>query len=137
MRTPQHPGCLHPPDITVDSQPGTPPSHRTLQVGQALSLSQPGPSAWSQASLLTAELSRGLSDTAVRGGSAAALAAAAGGGAGAQPGRVVVVPRDEPLRGVLERLAAPGARRLVVVQRGSGRVEGLVSLSDVCKALFL
>jgi hypothetical protein len=66
-------------------------------------------------------------DSAVRGGSQLGLAAAALG----KPGRVAVVARDEPLRTAVERLSVRGVRRLVVVQRGTGRVEGIVSLSDV------
>jgi CBS domain-containing protein len=50
---------------------------------------------------------------------------------------VMLVARDEPLRTVVERLAMPGVRRLVVVQRGTGRVEGIVSLSDVAALLFM
>jgi len=69
-------------------------------------------------------------DPAVRGGSVT------GGGGGLKPGRVAVVARDEPLRTVVERLSLPGVRRLVVVQRGTGRVEGVVSLSDVAGLLF-
>jgi 5'-AMP-activated protein kinase regulatory gamma subunit len=70
----------------------------------------------------------------VRGGSALGAGAAA---AGLKPGRVAVAARDEPLRTVVERLALPGVRRLVVVQRGTGRVEGVVSLSDVAALLFM
>ena len=70
-------------------------------------------------------------DSVVRGGSQLSSALAAGVAATTKPGRVAVVARDEPLRTVVERLSAPGVRRLVVVQRGTGRVEGVVSLSDV------
>jgi 5'-AMP-activated protein kinase regulatory gamma subunit len=114
-----------------------------VTVGQALSLSQPGPSSWSSQAPAAAPPGlptgvdpgpRGLS-----GLSAAGLDAAVRGGSvpgGAKPGRVAVVARDEPLRTVVERLSAPGVRRLVVVQRGTGRVEGVVSLSDVAALLF-
>jgi CBS domain-containing protein len=61
-----------------------------------------------------------------------------GGGAGmGKPGRVAVAARDDALRTVVERLSLPGVRRLVVVQRGTGRVEGVVSLSDVAALLFM
>lgn len=75
----------------------------------------------------------GGGDAAVRGGIQPGAAAALAG----RPGRVAVVARDEPLRTVVERLAMPGVRRLVVVQRGTGRVEGIVSLSDVAALLFM
>ncbi|CAL5339587.1 unnamed protein product [Camellia sinensis] len=39
--------------------------------------------------------------------------------------------RSDPLHKVIERLAIPGVRRLVIVEAGSKRVEGIVSLSDV------
>lgn len=38
---------------------------------------------------------------------------------------------------VVERLAIPGVRRLVVVHPETRRVEGLISLSDVAAYLFL
>ncbi|KAM7256927.1 hypothetical protein ACFE04_012668 [Oxalis oulophora] len=43
--------------------------------------------------------------------------------------------RTDSLHRVMERLANPGVRRLVVVEAGSKRVEGIVSLSDVFKAV--
>lgn len=52
-------------------------------------------------------------------------------------GRVAVAFQDDPLRFVVERLAAPGVRRLVVVDRATRQVQGLVSLSDVAAYLFL
>jgi hypothetical protein len=79
-------------------------------------------------------LARTAGDAAVRGGSQLGGLAA---GAGLKPSRVAVVARDEPLRTVVERLSLPGVRRLVVVQRGTGRVEGVVSLSDVAALLFM
>ncbi|XAR52609.1 hypothetical protein NMG60_11020759 [Bertholletia excelsa] len=39
--------------------------------------------------------------------------------------------RSDPLHKVMERLSNPGVRRLVIVEAGSKRVEGIVSLSDV------
>lgn len=39
--------------------------------------------------------------------------------------------RSDPLIKVLERLAQPGVRRLVIVEAGSKRVEGIISLGDV------
>ncbi|GLT63800.1 hypothetical protein SLA2020_363350 [Shorea laevis] len=39
--------------------------------------------------------------------------------------------RTDSLHNVIERLANPGVRRLVVVEAGSKRVEGIISLSDI------
>ncbi|XP_052195617.1 sucrose nonfermenting 4-like protein isoform X2 [Diospyros lotus] len=44
--------------------------------------------------------------------------------------------RTDSLQTVMERLANPGVRRLVIVEAGSKRVEGIVSLSDVFKFLL-
>ncbi|KAK0602265.1 hypothetical protein LWI29_031876 [Acer saccharum] len=44
--------------------------------------------------------------------------------------------RSDPLHKVMERLANPGVRRLVIVEAGSKRVEGIISLSDVFKFLL-
>ncbi|KAL1803790.1 hypothetical protein ACET3Z_032437 [Daucus carota] len=44
--------------------------------------------------------------------------------------------RSDPLHKVMERLAKPGVRRLVVVEAGSKRVEGIISLSDVFRFLL-
>jgi len=44
--------------------------------------------------------------------------------------------RSDSLHKVMERLANPGVRRLVIVEAGSKRVEGIVSLSDVFKFLL-
>lgn len=44
--------------------------------------------------------------------------------------------RSDPLHKVMERLAVPGARRLVIVEAGSKRVEGIVSVSDVFRFLL-
>ncbi|XP_038718172.1 sucrose nonfermenting 4-like protein isoform X2 [Tripterygium wilfordii] len=38
---------------------------------------------------------------------------------------------SDPLQKVMERLANPGVRRLVIVEAGSKRVQGIISLSDV------
>ncbi|CDP15501.1 unnamed protein product [Coffea canephora] len=43
---------------------------------------------------------------------------------------------SDPLHKVMERLALPGVRRLVIVEAGSKRVEGIISLSDVFKFLL-
>ncbi|KAA8548501.1 hypothetical protein F0562_000232 [Nyssa sinensis] len=44
--------------------------------------------------------------------------------------------RSDPLHKVMERLAKPGVRRLIVVETGSKRVEGIISLSDVFRFLL-
>lgn len=44
--------------------------------------------------------------------------------------------RSDPLQKVMERLAVPGVRRLVIVEAGSKRVEGVISLSDVFRFLL-
>ncbi|KAF2618467.1 hypothetical protein F2Q68_00042621 [Brassica cretica] len=44
--------------------------------------------------------------------------------------------RSDSLGKVIERLANPGVRRLVIVEAGSKRVEGIISLSDVFKFLL-
>ncbi|XP_044482220.1 sucrose nonfermenting 4-like protein [Mangifera indica] len=44
--------------------------------------------------------------------------------------------RSDPLQKVMERLANPGVRRLIVVEAGSKRVEGIISLSDVFRFLL-
>ncbi|RDY11313.1 Sucrose nonfermenting 4-like protein, partial [Mucuna pruriens] len=44
--------------------------------------------------------------------------------------------RSDSLHKVMERLANPGVRRLVVVEAGSKRVEGIISLSDVFRFLL-
>lgn len=51
--------------------------------------------------------------------------------------RVTICSKDDSLRTVVERLAIPGMRRLIVVQPETRRVEGLVSLSDVAAYLFV
>lgn len=44
--------------------------------------------------------------------------------------------RSDPLHEVMKRLANPGVRRLIIVEAGSNRVEGIISLSDVFKFLL-
>ncbi|RRT80788.1 hypothetical protein B296_00009943 [Ensete ventricosum] len=44
--------------------------------------------------------------------------------------------RSDSLQKVMEQLANPGVRRLFVVEAGSNRVEGIISLSDVFKFLL-
>ncbi|PKA57656.1 Sucrose nonfermenting 4-like protein [Apostasia shenzhenica] len=44
--------------------------------------------------------------------------------------------RSDSLQKVMERLANPGVRRIVVVEAGSKRVEGIISLTDVFKFLL-
>nr|XP_025662489.1 sucrose nonfermenting 4-like protein isoform X2 [Arachis hypogaea] len=44
--------------------------------------------------------------------------------------------KSDSLQKVMERLASPGVRRLVIVEAGSKRVEGIISLSDVFKFLL-
>ncbi|GFZ14019.1 sucrose nonfermenting-like protein [Actinidia rufa] len=39
--------------------------------------------------------------------------------------------QSDPLHKVMERLARPGVRRLIVVEAGSKRVEGIITLSDI------
>ncbi|KFM26917.1 5'-AMP-activated protein kinase subunit gamma-1 [Auxenochlorella protothecoides] len=51
--------------------------------------------------------------------------------------RVWICTADDSLRTVVERLAVPGVRRLVVVDGTTHRVEGIVSLSDVATFLMV
>ncbi|WOL03323.1 sucrose nonfermenting 4-like protein isoform X2 [Canna indica] len=44
--------------------------------------------------------------------------------------------RSDPLLKVMERLATPGVRRVIIVEAGSKRVEGIISLSDVFRFLL-
>ncbi|KAK4745618.1 hypothetical protein SAY87_011930 [Trapa incisa] len=44
--------------------------------------------------------------------------------------------KSDSLHQVMERLANPGVRRLIVVQAGSKRVEGIISLSDIFRFLL-
>ncbi|GAB4855561.1 AMP-activated serine/threonine-protein kinase regulatory subunit [Ancistrocladus abbreviatus] len=43
---------------------------------------------------------------------------------------------SDPLHKVMERLANPGVRRLVIVEAGSKRVEGIITLTDVFRFLL-
>lgn len=43
---------------------------------------------------------------------------------------------SDPLQKVMERLANPGVRRLVIVEAGSKRVEGIITLSDIFRFLL-
>ncbi|XP_063937641.1 sucrose nonfermenting 4-like protein isoform X1 [Daucus carota subsp. sativus] len=43
--------------------------------------------------------------------------------------------RSDSLHKVMERLATPGVRRLIIVEAGSKRVEGIISLRDVVRFL--
>ncbi|CAA6662061.1 unnamed protein product [Spirodela intermedia] len=44
--------------------------------------------------------------------------------------------RTDPLQKVMERLANPGVRRIIVIEAGSKRVEGIISLSDMFRFLL-
>ncbi|KAG1371190.1 putative potassium transporter 2 [Cocos nucifera] len=44
--------------------------------------------------------------------------------------------RSDTLQKVMERLANPGVRRVIIVEAGSKRVEGIISLSDVFRFLL-
>ncbi|KAL6581922.1 AMP-activated serine/threonine-protein kinase regulatory subunit [Orobanche minor] len=44
--------------------------------------------------------------------------------------------QSDPFHMVLERLSQPGVRRLVIVEAGSKRVQGIISLSDVFRFLL-
>ncbi|CAL5385012.1 unnamed protein product [Camellia sinensis] len=44
--------------------------------------------------------------------------------------------RSNPLHKVLERLANPGVRRLIVVEVGSKRAEGIITIADIFKFLL-
>ncbi|KAL1561909.1 AMP-activated serine/threonine-protein kinase regulatory subunit, variant 2 [Salvia divinorum] len=44
--------------------------------------------------------------------------------------------RSDPLHKVMERLSVPGVRRVIIVEAGSKRVEGIISLSDVFRFLL-
>lgn len=62
--------------------------------------------------------------------------AAGAAGAGGAKQRVWICTADDTLRTIVERLAVPGVRRLVVVEASTHRVEGIVSLSDVAAFLM-
>lgn len=44
--------------------------------------------------------------------------------------------KSDPLHKVMERLSIPGVRRVIIVEAGSKRVEGIISLSDVFRFLL-
>ncbi|CAL5346997.1 unnamed protein product [Camellia sinensis] len=44
--------------------------------------------------------------------------------------------RSDPLHKVIERLANPGVRRLIVVEAGSKRVEGIITVGDIFRFLL-
>ncbi|VFQ79235.1 unnamed protein product [Cuscuta campestris] len=44
--------------------------------------------------------------------------------------------RSDPLHKVMDKLSKPGVRRLVIVEAGSKRVEGIISLTDVFRFLL-
>ncbi|XAR54527.1 hypothetical protein NMG60_11029690 [Bertholletia excelsa] len=44
--------------------------------------------------------------------------------------------RSDPLHKVMEQLVKPGVRRLIIVEAGSKRVEGIITLSDVFRFLL-
>jgi 5'-AMP-activated protein kinase, regulatory gamma subunit len=48
-----------------------------------------------------------------------------------------VCTRQDQLRLVLERLSMPAVRRVIVVHPESARVEGIISLSDAARAIFM
>jgi hypothetical protein len=51
--------------------------------------------------------------------------------------RLYVCTRQDQLRMVLERLSMPAVRRVIVVHPETSKVEGIISLSDVARFLFL
>jgi hypothetical protein len=51
--------------------------------------------------------------------------------------RLYVCTRQDQLRAVLERLSMPAVRRVIVVHPETSKVEGIISLSDVARFLFL
>ena len=51
--------------------------------------------------------------------------------------RLYVCTRQDQLRVVLERLSMPSVRRVIVVHPDTSKVEGIISLSDVARFLFL
>ncbi|KAH6819081.1 sucrose nonfermenting-like protein [Perilla frutescens var. frutescens] len=44
--------------------------------------------------------------------------------------------KSDPLHKIMERLSIPGVRRIIIVEAGSKRVEGIISLSDVFRFLL-
>lgn len=58
------------------------------------------------------------------------------GGPGMASSRLRMCVRSETLRSVIEQLAHPGVRRLICIEAGSRRVEGIISLKDVFNFLL-
>jgi len=56
--------------------------------------------------------------------------------AGGSHGGLQMCLRSDSLQKVMEFLANPGVRRLICVEAGSKRVEGIISLSDIFKFLL-
>ncbi|CAH1427596.1 unnamed protein product [Lactuca virosa] len=55
---------------------------------------------------------------------------------GGTPQRCHMCLRSDSLHKVMERLAKPGVRRVVIVEAGSKRVEGIISLGDIFRFLL-
>ena len=51
--------------------------------------------------------------------------------------RLYVCTRQDQLRLVLERLSMPAVRRVIVVHPETYKVEGIISLSDVARFMFM
>jgi CBS domain-containing protein len=51
--------------------------------------------------------------------------------------RLYVCTRQDQLRLVLERLSMPAVRRVIVVHPDTRKVEGIISLSDVARFMFM
>lgn len=128
--------------------PPSPPAPPASQVGQALSLGNNHPQGWSNSNSGSAAALGGMGGLSAefahqqqqqQGVDPSAMSVAAQSAAGPLPERcrVYMCTKDDTLRTVVERLAAPGVRRLIVVHPETRRVEGLISLSDVAAYLFL
>jgi CBS domain-containing protein len=66
-----------------------------------------------------------------------AAPAEGGGAAGGAPRRCYTCTRADSLRTAMETLALPGVTRLVCVQAGTQRIEGIITLSDIASFLFV
>ncbi|GAX76328.1 hypothetical protein CEUSTIGMA_g3774.t1 [Chlamydomonas eustigma] len=119
-----------------------------VTVGQALSLSSVNPSSWNPNGTglqphvgapgsLSAELQAQHHASAPQQQPSVGSILHAGPGPGGRFTRAHICNKEDTLRTVVERLALPGVRRLVVVQPETRRVEGLISLSDVASYLFV
>ena len=106
-----------------------------VTVGQALALSaEPGPPpqlAVTQPPSPAQWPSPNSSQTSMHADAAAAAAA------GANKQRVHVCTSQDSLRFVVERLATPGVRRVIIVHPETRRVEGIISLSDIASFMLL